>query len=67
MSRSARDRFLYQTKIYRAGSCDKASGALQASSVAHDVYTPTPRAGGGRLLKTLLCLHDHGGLVVVKV
>ncbi len=24
-------------------------------------------AGGGRFLKTLLCLHDDGGLVVVKV
>jgi hypothetical protein len=24
-------------------------------------------AGGGRFLKTLLCLHDNGGLVVVKV
>jgi hypothetical protein len=24
-------------------------------------------AGGGRFLKTLLCLHDEGGLVVVKV
>jgi hypothetical protein len=25
------------------------------------------RSGGGRLLKTLLCVHDNGGLVVVKV
>jgi hypothetical protein len=24
-------------------------------------------AGGGRVLKTLLCVHDQGGLVVVKV
>lgn len=24
-------------------------------------------AGGGRFLKTLLCVHDNGGLVVVKV
>lgn len=24
-------------------------------------------AGPGRLLKSLLCLHDNGGLVVVKV
>lgn len=24
-------------------------------------------AGGGRFLKTLLCLQDSGGLVVVKV
>lgn len=23
--------------------------------------------GGGRVLKTLLCVHDQGGLVVVKV
>lgn len=29
---------------------------------------PSPHAaGGGRFLKTLLCVHDEGGLVVVKV
>ena len=34
---------------------------LGGSSTGHDV------AGGGRFLKTLVCLHDDGGLVVVKV
>jgi hypothetical protein len=24
-------------------------------------------SGGGRFLKTVLCVHDEGGLVVVKV
>jgi hypothetical protein len=32
-----------------------------------DVHTSIPAAGGGRFLKTLLCVHDDGGSVVVKV
>ncbi len=32
-----------------------------------DTQTSIPPAGGGRFLKTLLCVHDEGGSVVVKV
>lgn len=28
---------------------------------------PSTPTGGGRVLKTLQCVHDQGGLVVVKV
>jgi hypothetical protein len=40
---------------------------MQAALDAELLLPPCSCAGPGRLLKSLLCLHDNGGLVVVKV
>ena len=41
--------------------------ALVRLEINADISCESVPAGGGRVLKTLLCVHDQGGLVVVKV
>lgn len=49
-----------------AGSFVRACCLLPACQCASP-YLEICRAGGGRFFKSALCVHDDGGLVVVKV